>query len=128
MSRSRVILAAIVVVLAAFAAGAVAQDRIFGWTLYHDTVLPEHTCGAAGLAGPAQPFYYDHQARLFYTCTDGRVIMRTFFNPQDNVTDTYNVKIVGETPGRPTIYCPSGFVETQDGKGCVPPSHPLAKH
>lgn len=88
----------VVVAIALFAAGAVAQDRIYGWQLYKDRGLPTHPCGANGLAGPAQPFLYDHQAHVLYTCQDGRVQLRTFFNPQDNVRETQKVYVVPTPP------------------------------
>jgi hypothetical protein len=118
-------IAIVVVLLAAFAAGAVAQDRLFGWSIWRDRTLPEHPCVVhGGIQGAAQPFYYDHQALVFYTCADSTVVLRTFFNPADSSREATPVYMVPTLPAAPI--CPAGFVESRGG-GCVPPNHPDAK-
>jgi hypothetical protein len=120
------VLFGVVAAIVLFTAGAVAQDRIFGWQLHQDRNLPDHPCGANGLLGSAQPFFYDHQALVFYTCNDNRVIVRTFYNPQDNVREAQPVYVIqGPSAPAPTVYCPTGLVPSKGG-GCVPANHPDA--
>jgi hypothetical protein len=76
-------------------------------------------CGEAGLKGAASMTVYDTNAWIVYTCTDDRVVLRRYFNPNDNAKPI--------APAAALPVCPNGFVNTKDGQGCVPPNHPLAR-
>lgn len=119
--------------LIVFTAGALAQDRIFSWQVHRDSLLPEHPCGANGIQGSVQPFFYDRQAMLFYTCNDGRVYRREFFNTNDQVVAPIPVFTVPD-PSTPSsdgevdrcARMSPGFVPGRAG-GCVPGGSPLAR-
>lgn len=115
--------------IATFAVGIVAQDAIFPFHgAFKDTPLGDQPC-VTGLKGPASMTVYDTNAWIVYTCSDDRVILRRYFNPNDNATKAVPV-IVMPTPAiAPTMpVCPAGMVNTLgDGTGCVPPNHPLAR-
>jgi hypothetical protein len=97
----RKILAAVVVALVVFAAGVYAQDRIFAFRgAFTDTVIGQ-PCGEAGLKGAASMTVYDTSAWIVYTCTDDRVVLRRYFNPNDNV------KPIPTAPQSATISCPA---------------------
>lgn len=113
-----------------FGVGAFAQDRIFAFRgAFQDTQLGEHPCGANGLKGSASITVYDRNATVLYTCNDDRVIVRRYFNPNDNVVQPMPVFTVTRpnTPPPTLTDCAAypGFVLGRSG-GCVPPDHPDA--
>lgn len=121
-----------VIALGLFGAGAAAQDRIFAFRgAFQDIQLGEHPCGANGLKGSASITVYDRNATILYTCNDDRVIVRRYFNPNDNAitpVPVFTVPMPGAGAPRPLADCSAypGFVLTKDGTGCVPPDHPSA--
>lgn len=77
-----------------------------------DFAVAPSPCGAA-MTMQATPFVYQEVIWATYLCSDNRVIMRQF-------------AMQAQDEARPPV-CPVGFVWTKDGRGCVPPDHPLAK-
>lgn len=114
--RGAALVLAVSLAVLVFAAGVAAQDRIFAFRGAFQDVGVSHPCGADGLKGAASMTVYDTNAWIVFTCADDRVVLRRYFNPNDNARPT---------PALPQ--CPVGFVHTKDGHGCVPPNHPLAR-
>jgi hypothetical protein len=75
----------VIAALALFHAGAHAQDAFFAFHGAFVDVPVSQPCGANGLKGSASMTVYDHSAWLVYTCNDDRVILRRYFNANDNV-------------------------------------------
>lgn len=80
------IILALVLALGCGAAGVAAQDYIFAFRAagFAEITVPP-PCEANGLKGPASMTVYDKSAWLVYTCNDDRVVLRRYFNPNDNV-------------------------------------------
>ena len=123
-----------VLVLAALATGALAQDYIFtNFAASRDIPVPPSPCI---LKDSAQPVVYDTSIWLFYTCLDGRVIARRFYHQNDQAALARPQPVIIVQPAAaPQVStsttavaagCPVGFVSGIQG-GCVPPDHPMAK-
>lgn len=114
--------------LTLFVAGAFAQDAIFAFRgAYQDTVVSQ-PCGANGLKGSATMTVYDRNAWIVYTCNDDRVVLRRYFNPNDNAVTAIPVYTTPApvTPQPTDCAAYPGFVMGRRG-GCVPPDHPDAR-
>lgn len=107
------------IVAAAVLSGTVlfAQIEQVDWSTYRDRGLAAHPCGGLGLKGAASLAVIDGAAHVLYTCANDSVIVREFA-----------VQVQAPAPPAPMdcSHIP-GFVSTQDGTGCVPPDHPLAR-
>ena len=136
--RTRIMIAVLGCVLIA-ASVLRAQDYIFAFraTGFVEIEIPSAPCP---LLGSASMTVYDRSAWLVFTCIDQRVILRRYFNPNDNGIAPSPVYVVPQ-PGSvaqasaptpvelPTVMsCAQypGFVPTKGGTGCVPPNHPDA--
>jgi hypothetical protein len=84
--RARRVVPVALLLALVFTSGAFAQD--YYYTTFQvanrDFTLPDAPCV---VQGSAQPLVYDHSAWVFYTCTDGRVIARRFFHPNDRANE-----------------------------------------
>lgn len=69
----------------AFASPVAAQDAFFAFHGAFVDIPVSQPCGFNGLKGPASMTVYDKNAWLVYTCNDDRVILRRYFNANDNV-------------------------------------------
>lgn len=116
--------------LVAAALGAAAQDKIFAFHgAFQDTTISPGPCGDEGPIGAVSMTVYDGNAWLVYTCKYDQVVLRRYFNPNDNVKQPIPVIVMQQIPVPATMpVCPVGMVNTiGDGQGCVTPSHPLAR-
>lgn len=120
--------------VACVGAVAAAQDYIYAFRFaYVDIPVPAPPCA---VVDSVTTMVYDRSAWLVFTCVDGRVILRRYFNPNDNgiaPQPVYTVPAPGSAQPLvvepPAISCTQypGFVPTADHTGCVPPDHPLAR-
>lgn len=99
-------LLALVFALGCGAAGVAAQDYIFAFRaagFAEITIKPP--CESSGLKGPASMTVYDTSAWLVFTCNDDRVVLRRYFNPNDNTiapVAVYTVPNPNGIPATPT--------------------------